>query len=81
MNQTIERRPLTERQRAIYDHIVEHCRSRGYATTIRELCEHFDIRSPNGVKSHLELMRKKGWVTWEPNHSRTIRPVEVQHAE
>jgi len=79
--ETIERPPLTDRQRAIYDHIVDFHRSRGYATTIRELCSHFDIRSPNGVKCHLELMRRKGWITWEPNHARTIRPVEVRDGE
>ena len=79
--ETIERPPLTDRQRAIYDHIVDFHRSRGYATTIRELCSHFDIRSPNGVKCHLELMRRKGWITWEPNHARTIRPVEVHDGQ
>jgi repressor LexA len=81
MTETLERPPLTDRQRAIYEHIVDFHRSRGYATTIRELCSHFDIRSPNGVKCHLELMRRKGWITWEPNHARTIRPVEVHDVE
>ena len=81
MTQTLERPPLTERQQAIYNHIVQHCRNRGYATTIRELCEHFDIRSPNGVKCHLELMRKKGWITWEPNHARTLRPLEMDDGQ
>ena len=77
MNETLERPPLTDRQREIYEHIVEHCRIRGYATTIRELCNHFDIRSPNGVKGHLEAMRRKGYLTWEKNHARTVRPVGV----
>lgn len=77
MNQTIERPPLTERQRAIYEHIIEHQRTRGYGITIRELCNAFQIRSVNGVKSHLELIRRKGYLTWEPNMARTIRPVGV----
>ena len=81
MTETLERPPLTERQQAIYDHIVQHCRSRGYATTIRELCEHFDIRSPNGVMCHLQALRAKGYVTWNKYHARTIRPLEPDHAQ
>jgi len=77
MTQTLERPPLTDRQRAIYDHIVEHQRTRGYGITIRELADAFQIRSPNGVKQHLELIKRKGYLTWEPNMARTVRPVQV----
>ena len=77
MNETLERPPLTDRQREIYEHIVEHQRTRGYGITIRELADAFQIRSPNGVKQHLELIKRKGYLTWEPNMARTVRPVEV----
>lgn len=77
MTETLERPPLTDRQRAIYEHIVEHRRSRGYSPTVRELADTFAMRSPNGIQQHLELIRRKGYLTWEPNAARTIRPVEV----
>ena len=81
MTETLEHLPLTDRQRAIYDHIVEHRRTRGYSPTVRELADAFAMRSPNGMKQHLELIKRKGYLTWEPNMARTLRPVEVTDGE
>lgn len=72
---TVETPPITDRQRAVYDWVVEYCETRGYSPTIRELCDAFGIKSPNGVMAHLHPLRKKGWLTWIDNRCRTIRPI------
>src|SRR5580704_5541933 len=73
---------LTERQREIYDFIRDKIKNRGYGPTVREIGEHFDIKSPNGVMCHLKALEKKGLIIREPNMSRAIQlsnePVEVR---
>ena len=51
---------LTERQREIYDFIRERIENRGYGPSIREICDAFEIKSPNGVMCHLKALVKKG---------------------
>lgn len=64
---------LTQRQRAVYEFIREKIRSRGYGPTVREIGDHFKIRSPNGVMCHLKALEKKELITREPNMSRAIQ--------
>src|SRR5262249_20239581 len=64
---------LTKRQKAVYKFIRELIRNRGYGPTVREIGEHFDIASPNGVMCHLKALEKKGLITREPNMSRAIQ--------
>ncbi|MGQ9576251.1 MAG: transcriptional repressor LexA [Thermoguttaceae bacterium] len=66
---------LTQRQRAIYEYIRDKMRNRGYGPTVREIGQHFKIRSPNGVMCHLKALEKKGLIAREPNISRAIRLV------
>lgn len=44
----------------------------GRRPTIREICDEVGI-SINAVVCHLDDLRKKGLVTWEPGLSRTLR--------
>lgn len=67
--------PLTDKQRAIYDWIVEFCESHGYSPTVRELANAFGLHSTNGAVCHLKPLMRKGWITWHKNRSRTIRPI------
>ena len=64
---------LTKRQRSVYEFIRDKIQHRGYGPTVREIGEHFDIRSPNGVMCHLKALEKKGLITREPNMSRAIQ--------
>ena len=45
---------------------------RGYGPTVREIGEHFEISSPNGVMCHLKALEKKGLIHRSPNKSRAI---------
>ncbi len=64
---------LTQRQRAVYEFVRDKIRTRGYGPTVREIGQHFKIRSPNGVMCHLKALEKKELITREPNMSRAIQ--------
>jgi repressor LexA len=64
---------LTQRQKEVYQFIREKIRGRGYGPTVREIGDHFEISSPNGVMCHLKALEKKGLITREPNMSRAIQ--------
>jgi repressor LexA len=69
--------PLTERQQNVYDLIRELMIKRGYGPTVREIGEHFGIKSPNGVMCHLKALERKGLLRRSPNKSRAI---ELTHS-
>ncbi|MEM8734767.1 MAG: transcriptional repressor LexA, partial [Planctomycetota bacterium] len=50
--------------------------TRGYGPTVREIGEHMNIRSPNGVMCHLKALEKKGMITRKANKSRAIELTE-----
>lgn len=64
---------LTERQNEIYQFIRKKILTRGYGPTVREIAEHFNIRSPNGVMCHLRALEAKRYIARSPNLSRAIR--------
>jgi repressor LexA len=68
---------LTRRQRQILDFISASINERGYPPTLREIGEHFGIRSTNGVNDHLKALEKKGHLRREDLKSRAMRPVHL----
>ena len=68
------RKPLTERQQAIYDFIAETIRGRGATPTIREIMDVFEINSTNGVRTTLAALEKKGHIR---RHARLSRGIEL----
>jgi repressor LexA len=54
--------PLTERQEEILGFIKRSIQEQGYPPTIREIGEHFGIRSTNGVNDHLKALERKGYL-------------------
>lgn len=68
---------LTERQKNVYELIRSLMIRRGYGPTVREIGEHFGIKSPNGVMCHLRALERKGLIRRSPNKSRAI---ELTHA-
>ena len=66
---------LTSRQREILDFISASIAERGFPPTLREIGEHFAIRSTNGVNDHLKALEKKGHLRREDLKSRAMRPI------
>ena len=69
-------RPLTHRQRQVLDFIRERVKETHCPPTVREICDHFDIRSTNGVRVILEALEKKGQLKRSPRLSRGLSVVE-----
>ena len=63
---------LTERQKAIYDFIVDFRRGAGCSPSIPEIQKHFKIASPNGVAGHLLALENKGVIRRSQRGSRQI---------
>src|SRR3954453_19744437 len=51
---------LTPRQASVFEFIKDRVQSRGYGPTVRDIGEHFQISSPNGVMCHLRGLEEKG---------------------
>lgn len=63
---------LTKRQREILDFTTEFINKNGYAPSIREIGENFDLTSPATIHTHLENLKKKGFLKTSYNEARSI---------
>lgn len=70
---------LTDRQQQILDFIADSINGRGFPPTLREIGEHFGIKSTNGVNDHLKALEKKGFLRREDLKSRAMRPVSMSN--
>jgi repressor LexA len=61
---------LNERGRAILNYIRCFQRDKGYPPTIREIGEKFQIASTNGVRYHLNILQKEGYLSRRSRISR-----------
>jgi len=71
-------RGITERQRRVLKGIYEIARERGYAPTVRELCERLGLRSSCTVQRHLEALERKGFIRRSPAKARTVEIVQAE---
>lgn len=68
--------PLTERQEKILSFIKKSIQEQGYPPTIREIGEHFGIRSTNGVNDHLKALERKGYLMRGELKSRALSVID-----
>jgi repressor LexA len=66
---------LTDRQQQILDFVQAFQGRHGFAPSIREIGEFFQIRSTNGVSDHLRALEKKGFLQRSGNLSRSLTVV------
>lgn len=64
---------LTSRQAEILDYLRDEIGGRGLPPTIREMGQHFGIRSTKGVEDHLAALERKGYIRRERGKSRAIQ--------
>jgi repressor LexA len=74
---------LTKRQREILDFISEFLQANGYAPSIREIGEHFELSSPATIHAHLENLKAKGMLKNSYNEARSIElmPITVNWSQ
>lgn len=63
---------LTKRQKEILDYIEQSISENGYAPTLEEIGERFELRSMATVHKHLSNLETKGLIRRKWNHSRAI---------
>lgn len=67
---------LSKRQREILDFITEFMSEYGYAPSLREIGDHFDLSSPATIHEHINNLKKKGFLKGDYNSARSIELVE-----
>jgi repressor LexA len=74
------RRPLTRRQREIYDFVRDFVAEQGYAPSLEEIGAHFGLSSVATVHKHVQHLAEKGYLRKAWNRSRSIEPLEETEA-
>jgi len=64
--------PLTRRQQAIYEFIVQQVHAEGMPPTLMEIAAAFGLSSAAGVSDHLKAIERKGFIRRRPGVSRGI---------
>lgn len=64
---------LTRRQEEILDYIKKYISENHYPPSIRDIASHFSLASAGGVHKHLNNLKRKGFLTFENNISRSIQ--------
>lgn len=72
------RRHLTpepsEAQQRVLDELRAFIGEHDYSPTLRELALRLKLHHA-GVSDHLAVLRSKGYVSWDDNKPRTLRPI------
>jgi len=69
---------MTERRREILEFIQEFTRDRGYPPSLREIGKALGIGSTNGVRYHLTVLAKQGYLTRDRRIFRGMRVLTEQ---
>ena len=72
---------LTGRQRVVLEEVARLTAANGWPPTIRELGEALGISSTNGVRRHLEVLERKGFITREPGTARGLKVIKETESE
>ncbi len=64
---------LTQREREIYDFILNAIRNEGYSPSVRDICSALNMKSTSTVHTYLERLESKGMIQKESGKSRTLR--------
>ena len=70
------RKPLTRRQREIYDYVRAFVDEQGYSPSLEEIGGHFGLSSVATVHKHVQHLVEKGYLRKAWNRSRSVEPLE-----
>jgi repressor LexA len=63
---------LTERQREVYEFVVQYVDGHGYPPTVREIGEAVGLASPSTVHAHLANLERAGYMRRDPTKPRAL---------
>lgn len=69
-------RALTVKQKNILDFITSFSRKHGYAPSLEEIAEHFNLNAISTVHHHVKALKTKGYLKKEDNQPRGITPLK-----
>lgn len=64
------------RQQEMFNIIKHFIQMNGYSPSVRELALLMNLKSLSTVHAHLEKLKDKNLITWNPKTPRTIRVIE-----
>lgn len=67
---------LSDKAREVYQFLLRYAEEHGYPPTIREIGEQFGIQSTNGVRHHLSVLERAGYIRRNSKISRGLELVE-----
>ena len=66
-------KPLTERQRTVWDFLLHHSQEYGFAPSMREIGQAIGLTNVSAVRGHLSALEKKGYISRDADKARSIR--------
>ena len=75
MTATTTRPPITDRQRAVYEWIVQRHAETGMGVGVREIGQAFNFASPGAAYCHLTYLEKRGYITRIRGRANSIVPI------
>ena len=69
---------MTDLQSKVYNEIKKYIEVHNFPPTVRELCELCNKKSTATIVYYLRRLKKKGYITYEPTRSRTIRIIKEE---
>ena len=68
----MKKRPLSEKQRRIYDFIINFTSKHGYPPSVREIGDAVGLRSPSTVHSHINTLVDRGLINKDDRKTRAL---------
>lgn len=67
---------ITHKQQKVLNMISRYIEENGYPPTIRDIGKELKLTSTSTVHSYLNVLKSKGYVTWEEGRPRTLKILE-----
>jgi repressor LexA len=72
---------LKKRKQQILDFIKSFIAKNGYAPTLREIASGLSLASAANIHTHLNNLKKQGFIDWEPDKPRTIKVLNFPNGD
>jgi len=71
---------LTVIQTNVYEKLCQFIEKEGYVPSYRQLMMELGLSSTSTIKGHLDRLKDKGYITWEPGQPRTLKIINEKTA-